>query len=106
MAGPSGRVKAICIAASLGHLLISSLSKKNRKPCLLLTSASEVSEHIEPVPFDVLPAFGSEDYRADVCAGLCLCPCGCNRVLINAEGGERRADLEGREASSLLPRRA
>lgn len=52
MAGPSGRVKAICIVASAGHLLISSLSNR-----LLLTLSAEMSEHIVPVWFNVLPPF-------------------------------------------------
>lgn len=58
------------LAGSPPHFLV--VEKKKKKPCLLLTSAGEVSEHIEPVLFDVLPAFGSGDYRADVCAGLYL----------------------------------
>lgn len=67
MAGPSGRVKAICIVASPGHLLISSLSKR-----LLLTLAAEMSEHIVPVWFNVLPSFGSGDYQADISRRLYL----------------------------------
>lgn len=54
MAGPSGRVKAICIEASPGRPLISSLSEKR----LPVTLASEMSGRIESARFDVPCSFG------------------------------------------------
>lgn len=72
MAGPSGRVKAICVVASLCHLLIYSLSKQ-----LLLTLTAGMSEHIAPVRYTILPSSGSSDYQENG-TRICLCLCHCD----------------------------
>lgn len=80
MTGPSGRVKAIRVVASPGHLLISSLWR-----CLRLTGAAGTPEHTVSVQFSVFPVFWQQgspggqilDLSAFHVAGT---------VLISAEG--------------------
>lgn len=85
MAGPSRRVKAICIEATLGRPLISSLSRKR----LPLTLASEdvwahwVCSLRRALLFWAAEIIGLTCARGD---SIRLCLRWCYKVLINAEG--------------------
>lgn len=92
MAGPSGRVKAICIVASLGHLLIYSLSKH-----LLLKLAAGMSEHIMFGTPSSLPLAAVIIRRTDPGSVFVYVTV---IVLINFEGNHVEFIPKGQETSS------